>query len=387
MKIVIVGNGFGGIKTALELANKSGFEVSLISPHFNFEYHAALYRSATGWSPKEVVLPLRDIFKDKSVDLIQDTVTAIDIDKHIIKGEDGRNYNYDRAIFSIGQVINFFGIEGMAEYSHSMGDIAHTIALRQHLKEQALSEDKELKFVVIGGGATGVELAGEIKPFINRIISNHHAKSKKIEVVLIEGSNRLLSLLAPKISKIAETRLIEIGVKVMLNTIVKGCNIDEVKLENEVIKTHCVIWTAGFANNPFFANHEGSFKLARNGKVEVDEYLLANKDVYVIGDSSNTQYSGMAQTALFDAIFVANNLEREIRNQTKKMYVPKRPIYVVPVGQKFAVLQWGRFILYGKPAWYMRRLADLRLFDEFEPLGKAIKAWRSGTKRAKWLES
>lgn len=389
-RVVVVGSGFGGLKAALDLSNAENFEITLISTQLNFEYHAALYRSATGWSPREVLISLRDIFYGKHhIELIQDKIVSINPKNRTIRGGMGDDYKYDHLILAIGQVSNYYGIEGLDEGSYSMDTVANTIRLREHLRDAVVNgkSNKDLEFIVVGGGATGVELASELQIFIEELCREHRKPIKKIDVIIVEGSTRLLSLLAPKVSKRAQWRLEELGVEVMLSTKVTGLRKGVLTLSDKrKLRASTVIWTAGAKNNPFFANNSEHFNIGKSTHVEVDEYLCAMESVYVIGDSANTQYSGMAQTALFDAKFVAENLKRTAKGKKKKLYVPHRPIYAVPVGRHWAVMQWGTYILWARPAWVARRLADLRLFLNFEPYKKAIKTWRSGNRRARGYE-
>jgi NADH dehydrogenase len=389
-KLVVVGGGFGGIKVCLSLQHYTEFfDITLISDTNSFEYNSALYRSATGWSPKEVVVRLGDIFdKNSKVEVVNAQITEIDPEKKFIKDSTGNTYQYDDAVLSLGQVTNYYGIKGMEDMSFGLNTIREAIRLREHLRAQVIdaSDKKMLDFVIIGGGATGVELASELRFFVEEIARKHGIEPKTVNVTLIEGTARILPLLAPKSSKFAEWRLRELGVNIKLNTMVEGVEGNVLKLDNGEIETETIVWTAGATNNPFFKNNEQHFNLARNGKVEVDEYLRGNESVFVLGDNANTQYSGMAQTALFDAKFVADNLLRLARGKEAKLYVPHRPIYAIPVGQDYAVIQWGSKVLRGYPAWILRRVADLRLFLGFEPYRKAVRSWRAGNRRAKGFE-
>ena len=389
-KVAIVGSGFGGVKTGLILAGRKEFDVTLISTQLNFEYHAALYRSATGWSPREVMIPLRDVFfGDSHIDLIQAKISSINPEKKTIKSDLGNEYSYDHLILAMGQVANYYGVEGLDENSFSMDTVANTIALREHLRDMVINGKvkEDYEFIVVGGGATGTELASELQIFIKELCRENRKPVKKVNVTLVEGSARVLSLLSPKASKQTEWRLQELGVKVLLNTQVTGLKKGVLSLGDDgLLKSSTVIWTAGAKNNPFFANNAENFNIAHNTRVEVDEYMAAAKDIYVIGDSANTQYSGMAQTALFDAKFVSKNLIRQANGKKKKLYVGHRPIYAVPVGRRWSIMQWDNIVIWGKPAWIGRRLADLRLFMNFEPYRKAVKTWRSGNKRARGYE-
>ena len=390
-RIVIVGGGFGGVKLALQLArHQSKFKVTLISKYDFFEYHAALYRSATGWSPNEVVLPLTDIFtQHTNIEVVVDEVRKIDAEAKQVIGKSKTNYKYDDLVMAVGLTVNYFGVEGMAEQSYSLNTAKDSFKLRQHLRDAVITSHKtgeHLEFVVVGGGATGVELASELDFFLAELCSSENIGISRAHVSLVEGTSRLLSLLSPKASKYAQWRLQKLGVKVMLKTKVTGLSNDKLKLEHGEIPSKTVIWTAGATNHLIFSKHPKIFTLARNGRVEIDEYLRANKNIYVIGDNADTAYSGMAQTAISDATFVAKNFVRSTRGKKKKLYSPHQPIYAVPVGRDYAIVQWGRVVLRGRLAWLLRRVADLKLFMIFEPYRTAIKTWRSGNKRAKGFE-
>jgi NADH dehydrogenase len=144
-------------------------------------------------------------------------------------------------------------------------------------------------------------------------------------------------------------------------------------VNNKPIRSHTVIWTAGIANNPFFA--EQDFQLAKNGKARVDQYLQSETGIYVIGDNADTPYSGMAQTALYDGKFVAKNLKRLANNQDAQPYLAKKPIYVFPAGHHWAAVLWGEVRIYGKLGWLLRSFADLIAYHDYEPWQLASKRW------------
>ena len=126
-------------------------------------------------------------------------------------------------------------------------------------------------------------------------------------------------------------------------------------------------------NNPFFAANE--FQLARNSKVRVDQFLQSEPGVYVLGDNADTPYSGMAQTALYDALFIAANLQRIASKQDPRPYVAKKPIYVFPAGPKWAAVLWGPVRIYGRLGWLLRSLADLVQYHDYLPWKLAVKRW------------
>lgn len=384
-KVIIGGGGFAGVKLALELANHEMFDVKLISDHSAFEYHAALYRSATGRSPLEVVLPLKGLLAHAdNVEIILDRISGIDAKRKVVISETENEYSYDSLVLALGQVANYYNIKGLEKNSYSLDTIANTIKLRHHLHDMVIdNKQKTLNFVVVGAGASGTELACEMGMYINRLATAHDINPKPFEVVLIEGAERPLPALSERMSQLAASRLDALNVRTFYNRHVTSRSFESIETEDVSFKTHTVVWTAGAKNNPFFEQNPKIFTLNKKGKVEVDEFLRAYEDIYVLGDNAATPFSGMAQTALHDAEFVAHNLRRHASGHERVAYQPKRPIYVIPAGGRWALMQWGRFVIGGYPAWLIRRFADLRLFSSFEPFKKAVKTWRQGTRRAR----
>ncbi len=385
-KLVIVGGGFAGVKTALELSNKPGFEIKLISTHTNFEYHGALYRSATGYSPMEVTIPLKEIFKrSKNVELVLDTVAAINPKRKIMRSETGEEYVYDVAVLAMGNDVNYFGIEGMDQHSFSMTTIPQTIALRTRLTELFKVPGSKPTIAVVGAGPTGVELAGELQNYARRVAHRYGRRLAHPKVILLEGADRILPMLDPVLSAKAYKRLIKLGVEMRLSTRVNSCEPGKVCISGEDIEADVIVWTAGSAPVDFYANHPRIFKLDK-GRVVVDEYLRVpgHQDIYVLGDNAATKYSGMAQTALHDARFVARNLLRIQAGVKPVAYRPRHPIYVVPVGEKWAVVQTQKNLISGYRGWLVRRRADRWIFKNFLPYKAAIRQWRRGNKLAQF---
>lgn len=386
MHVVVVGGGFGGVKAALELSNKKDITVTLISNTNNFEYHGALYRTATGRSPLEVTIPLRQIFvKSENVSIVQDKITILEPSKNTISSENGNTYHFDALVLAMGNQVNYFGINGMEKEAYSMITVPDTIALRHKLVQIVKSSVEHPHIVVVGAGATGVELSGDIQQFADNITDKYSLPRKLLRISIIEGSDRVLPLLKPKLSEKALLRLSSLGITVRLNTRVNSCEPGKLCLDTGDIDADLIIWTAGSRPVDFYSENAQLFKLER-GRVLVDEYLRAkgHNNIYVIGDNAATKYSGMAQTALHDAKFVARILTKMNKGIPPVKYRSRLPVYVVPIGQRWAVLQNGQKLITGYRAWLVRRRADLWIFKNFEPYAKAIKQWRKGNKKANY---
>jgi NADH dehydrogenase len=365
LRVVIIGGGFGGVKAALELADDSRLQVTLISQQTDFRIYGTLYRVATGGTKDLSSIPLTEIFQGKSVQIIHDSVQQIDRKAHTITTKVKHVVAYDALIIGIGVQTNYFGIKGLEQYSFGIKTITDAEELKQHLHKQLLTENKpDLNYVVVGGGPTGIELAGALPSYIRKISKQHGLEPRKFHVDLIEAAPRLVPRMPKDMSRSIARHLRKLGVKLYLGTAVQAQTIDSLMVRDKPIRSHTVIWTAGVANHPFFAKQ--GFQLARNGRVRVDQFLQAEPGIYVIGDNADTPYSGMAQTAIYDGKFVAHNIQRIASKVDPLPYHAKKPVYVLPAGPRYAAVLWGRFRLYGLLGWLLRRAADWVAYHDYE---------------------
>lgn len=372
--VLVVGGGFGGIKAALELAEDHRFDVTLLSDKPNFQYYPTLYHTATGGLTAQSQIPLSTIFANKSVEVVLDKATKIDKRAKTVTTAGNKTLGYDIVILALGVVTNYFGIKGLEEYSYGIKSIDDIERFKNHVHEQLNNERKpDLHYVVVGGGPTGIELAGALPSYLHRIMKNHGVKSRSVHVDLVEGSPRLMPRMPKSTSRAIQKRLRNLGVRLHLGKPVLGASADGLQVGDKKIQSHTIVWTAGMANNPFFT--ENGFAFGPRGKVAVNVYLQADDNVYVIGDNANTPYSGMAQTAATDGGFVAQNLKLQLDGKDMKPYKPKKPVYVTPVGDGWAAAMWGKVEVFGWLGYSLREAADMKAFSEIQPLMPAVKQW------------
>lgn len=381
MKITIVGGGFGGVKTALELAKHKHNRVTLISDKPDFQYYPALYGTATGKSHLQSWVSLGTIFANKlNVDVIIDSITKVDPKKKILKSSSGNTYEYDHLVLALGSVTTYFGIEGLDHYAFGIKSESEIQKLKHHLyQEMGEQHIIDKHYVVIGGGPTGVELAAALGSYLEKLRQEYHLPKKKIVIDLVEASPRLLPRMHPKSSERVKKQLEKIGVNVELGKKVESATAEGLMVSGKPLSSHTIIWTSGVANNPFFANNSEHFELSKNGKVVVSDYLRTKDGIYIVGDNAFTPFSGLAQTALHDAQFIAKNFKRRQANKLLKKYKPVMPPVVVPVGESWAVFEWRFIKLHGWPAALIRRAADIVGYHDILPLGQALGVWRAQT--------
>lgn len=379
--IIAVGGGFASVKLALELADDPNYEITIISPHDQLEYHGALYRSATGRSPLEVVLPFREIFAEKnSINIINDFITDLRAQTKEIKGQSGRTYSYDALVLGLGYEIEYYGIRGMREHAESIYTIYDTINLRNTLRDKLIAEKgQEINIVMVGGGPTGVEASSDIDTFSRIVADRYQVEPAHPRVTILDRAPRILPTLLPEVSEIAMRRLEELGINTQLGVEVDHCTAKHVSLKGgQVIPADVIIWSAGSRANSFFERYPDIFTLDPRKRVIVNEFMQANSpDIYVLGDSASTKYSGMAQTAIGDAIQLAANFKRFAKGEATQEYNEDLPIYVVPIGHDWAVAQVGDKIHVGDAGWKIRRDADYFVLSNFLPEDKAKEHWQA----------
>lgn len=375
--VVIIGAGFGGVRTALGLARTTNYRITLITENDTFRYYPALYATATGHAFNESIIPLSDIFADyPQISVQHDRVESLTTKPKRLTFTSKQTLAYDFLVLALGMVTNYFGIEGLQQYSYGIKSQEEVVRLKRHLHDQ-LREDgqRDANYLIVGGGPTGIELAAAMTHYIDFIAKNHKARKGRSKIRIVEAMDRLLPRMKPTASNMTQKRLEELGVDVMTSSKVERETEDSLHVNGKVLKSETVIWTSGVANNPFYTANKDMFTFSPNNKIQVDDFLQAAPCVYVIGDNAFTPYSGLAQTALYDADFVVKNLRRQAEHLKPKKYRPRKPPVVLPVGPEWALTEIGPLNFGGLPGHFLRRAADLIGYSDILPLRKALKIW------------
>ena len=381
-KVVIIGGGFAGIRTALELAKKrDSLEITLISDRANFEYYPALFHVVLGGDPSSVSIPLKDIFAGKPVKLVLEAVSGVDVTNKKVSGQDGHEFTYDFLVIALGSETGYFGLPGLPELSYGFKSVVEATKLRQHIHEvltpvgEMTPDQKTIAghFVIVGGGPTGIELAGELNHYARMVAKKHGFDASAITVDLIEALPRLLPILPEDVSAEMRQQLAINQVNVYLNRMVTGQEPDMLTLKDMTLRSKTVIWTAGMKPNRLIAQIQG-LELEKRGRIVVDEYMQAKNfaGVFVVGDNAPSQYSGMAQTADHDGYYVATAISCLAKGGKLTAYVAKKPVYAIPAGFEWGMVLWGNTRMYGWLGYALRRLADLRYLMSVVPFSRAL---------------
>lgn len=379
MDITIVGGGFAGVKAALELSKNSENTITLVSDKPDFQYYPALYSAATGHSHLESWVPLGTIFAGKSnIKVFIDTIKKVDVAGKSVTGTSGKVYTYDQCIIAVGMVTSYFGIKGLETYAYGIKSAAEIKKLKQHLyTDIAERQTTDKRYIVVGAGPTGVELAAALGAYLHRMCRHYGVKKAKISIDLIEAAPRILPRMDERSSRLVLKRLKKLGVKVQTGKVVEEATADDLTVSGKSIDSRTVIWTSGVANHPFYKANEKNFTFGPGGRIVVDEYMQAAENIYVIGDNASTPHSGLAQTALHDAIFVARNINRQLSGDELKKYVAVKPPVVVPVGDNWAIFEWKGIRIGGRIGSMIRRAADFIGYSDILPVGHALGVWHA----------
>jgi len=374
--IVIVGGGFGGVKAALELAQDPHFEVTLVSDQDYFRYYPAMYHSATGGAARLWAIPLSEIFAHRNnVQIIKARASHLDRARKQLITKGSGAINYDKLIIAIGMVTNYFDIKGLEQNSYGVKTVEEVDRLKQHLHDQLTKDHKpDHHYVVVGGGPTGIEVSSMLPGYLAEVMKHHGITYKgKVHVDLIESEPRIAPRLPKDVARATAKRLRKLGVTIHTNQTVEAATADSLIINGKPVMSQTIIWTAGLACNTFL--QDNNFKISNCRKAAVDQHLQAEDSIYVIGDNADTPYSGVADTAVYDGRFVANNLRRQAKGQAPKPYKPRQPIYVTPTGPYWSSVIWGKTRFYGKLGYLVRRLTDLIAYRNLQPWWPASRRW------------
>ena len=339
-KIIIVGAGFAGLQTAKGLITSS-FDVTIIDKHNYHLFQPLLYQVATaGLSPADIALPIRNIFRSQqNIKIILDELIGINPEHNQITTRNN-TYFYDFLVLATGSEISYFGHDQWKSFSPGLKSIEDATFIRgKILKAFEKAErsknkkeiDKLMKFVLIGGGPTGVEMAGAIAELSKKVLTKEFASinTKAAQIILIEAGNNILPSASHKLSIYAKNTLEKLGVKVQCNTVVQNISKNLVKTNTEIIEAETIIWCAGVNASPL--KNWIKVKTDKTGRVFVNEDLSVPNfsNIFVIGDASHVKdengkpLPGLAPVAKQEGDFIADVIKRNILNNKiqKKFFI------------------------------------------------------------------
>lgn len=368
-RVVIIGGGFGGLWAATALANKP-VSVTLIDRKNHHVFQPLLYQVATSvLSPGEIAQPLRRILHDaKNVEVLLGEVTGFDNDNKSVKLEDGSTVSYDYLIVAAGARHSYFGHDDWETSAPGLKTLEDAVEMRRRIllafelaeREAYLKgEHRQLNFVVVGGGPTGVELAGAIADIARQALAKDFKKidTRKTKVILFEGSDRVLGTFSPDLTDSAKKQLESLGVEVRLNSFVTDIAPGKVKVGDDWIECDVVLWATGVAASPLGKKLGVETDKAGRVFVEPDLSLKDHMDIFVIGDMASIKQEdgspvpGVSPAAMQMGTATAKNILAELkgRERTKFTYVDKGTM--ATIGRSKAIADVFGLKLKGFIAW------------------------------------
>ena len=375
-RIVIIGAGFGGLSAAKELAG-APFDVSIVDQHNYHLFQPLLYQVATaGLSPADIASPIRAILRRQdNVQVILAQVFGIDPARQEVVTEGGRRIGFDHLIAATGARHGYFG-KDWAAYAPGLKTIDDATYIRRRILlafERAETEPdpderrRLLNFVVVGGGPTGVEMAGAIAELAKRALASDFRAidPRSARIILIESSSRLLTAFDPALSEKARRVLDHLEVEVRLGSGVTDCDCSGVSIGAERIATRTIIWAAGVKASPVAEWLGAEHDRAGRVKVNADLSVPGRPNVFVIGDAAlamgddGKPLPGVAPVAKQQGKYIARLLIARAKGKSSRPFRYRNFGSLATIGRKRAVAQIGRLKLSGFGAWVVWSLAHI----------------------------
>jgi NADH dehydrogenase len=401
MKVVILGGGFGGIYTLKSLHkffhNKKKVKLVLVNKKNYFIFTPLLHEVATGGvSIDNALEPIREIIKCCDFDFINGEVEKIDLENRIVyvnKRKENFKIDYDYLVIALGSKTNYYNIPGAKEHSYSLKTIDDALRLKNHfidlfdLTSMNIEKEKSyLTFVIVGGGATGVEIAGEMSDLFYKTFSKFYSPNliSQVKIILIEKGKELIPQFSPKLRQKALERLGEINIDVKLEKGVVEVGEDFIKLDDgSVIETKTVIWTAGV--EPNLPEIRGKVEKDSKGRLVLNEYLQIKNysNTFAIGDiccfiQKEKPLPQLAQVAVKQAETVALNIESLINNKPLKKFVYQHTGDLISIGRFYSLGEIKGIKFSGLISWFIWRGVYLSKMVSFRDKVKTFIDWILG---------
>jgi NADH dehydrogenase len=383
-QVVVVGGGFGGLAVARALA-KLPVHVTLVDRRNHHLFQPLLYQVAmAGLSPAEIAVPIRSVLrKQKNARILLADVTRVDLEKRKLELAQTPTMHFDYLVIATGSSTNYFGHDAWEKVAPGLKNLEDAIEIRRRVllafeaaeREGAPeAQRRQLTFVVIGGGPTGVELAGAIAELAGFVLSRdfRSIRPEATRVVLVEGSDRVLGSFSPELSQSALESLREMGVEVRTGTRVTDIDERGVALGEERIEAATVLWAAGVAASPLTKTLGVPLDRSGRVRVEADCSLPGQPDVFCIGDAAlftpegdSPALPGTSPVAMQQGRFVARQIGRSLRGLSRERFAYHDKGSMATIGRSRAVAELGGIRLHGFLAWLFWLLVHIYYLIDF----------------------
>jgi len=391
-KVVIIGGGFGGLAAAKDLA-KHNFDITIVDKTNHHLFQPLLYQVATAsLSPGDIANPIRSILGGShNVKVVMAEVTSIDKENREVKFN-GISLVFDYLIIAVGNSHTYFGNEGWEKFAPGLKTLSDALKIREgvllsleaaeQLTDKSRLEDY-LNFVIVGGGPTGVELAGAIAEIVNKnyIKDFRNINEEMTKVYLVEALPRLLVAFPEKLSTKALDELKYLEVEVLLNRRVTGMDENGVHLGKDFIKTKNIIWAAGNKASPLLETLDIELDGSGRGIVNPDLSIKDDPDIFIIGDAAacvdekGKYLPELAPVAMQQGRYVAGIISKDIKSiaRTRFKYRDKGALATIRKGRSVAVIKGIK--LSGLIAWLTWSFVHIMYLINFRNRIRVMAEW------------
>jgi len=369
-KVVVIGGGFGGLK-AVQSLRRAEVDITLIDRSNHHLFQPLLYQVAmAALSPGDIATPIRGLLRrQRNARFMMAEVTGIDRSLRRVYLEDGHQLAYDYLVVATGNQPAFFGNDDWGEYAIGLKTLSDALDIRERLLasferaaalESAEARQPYLTFVLVGGGPTGVEMAGAIAELGSQTLKNDYPEldAGEVAIYLLEGHSRLLKAYAPELSDRARRDLEGMGVKVLTNTYVTDVGDACVEYgDGQRLTTHNLVWAAGNQGTPLLAHLEAPQTRSGQVLVAADYALPDDENVFVIGDAaflkdaSGNAVPGLAAAANQSGEYVADIIAERLPRDWRQPFAYRDKGQMATIGRAKAVVEVGKLKVGGLVAW------------------------------------
>jgi NADH dehydrogenase len=392
-RVIVLGGGFGGL-SAVQRLKRAPVEVILIDRRNFHLFQPLMYQIATGsLSPGEIAAPLRGVLnRQKNTQVLLGEVSDIDPAAKKIQLLDGATFDYDSLIVATGSQTSYYGNDGWREWAPSLKSVEEATAIRHKIlyaferAERAATHEESrawLTFVIVGAGATGMELAGALAEIANETLKNdfRHINPQEARILLVEGGSRVLPSFPEDLSAKAEKLVAKLGVEVMKGVMVTSIDGNGVTFrrgdKTESLPAHTVLWAGGVETTTFGRKlaQRTHAETDKSGRIKVNSDLTIPNypDIFIVGDLAHATdkdgkpMPGVAQVAIQGGAFAAKTIKSRIENKKAEAafhYFNKGDMAVI--GRAAAVANIFGLHLSGFIAWFTWLFVHLIYIVEFQ---------------------
>ena len=406
-KIIILGAGFGGLRTALGLAKKFSdhqqYEIILIDKNSYHTYTPSLYEVATAYRGRALknvsaevefeeelagssCFVISEIIAAKNIHFLHDEVTDIHLAEKRVVMKNVGEVDFDYLVVALGSEATYFGVQGAQQCCSTLKTLTDALNIRDEIEAVlAQKRRKTTRLVTVGGGLSGVEVAAEMAKYAKHLAKNYAIDGQNINIEIIEAGPSILSSTPNIMQKHMERRLNKLGVGILTNRRVQKIEPRKLYFEDgSVLEADFIFWAGGIRGPKWLGNIEGMALDEKSGRILIDRFLRVRgyDTVFAIGDAAlfldeerGAPVPATAWAAEQQADAVIYNISAALRGGKLRAYRAKFPGFVSAAGGKYAVAHLFGFTFAGPHAWLIKRVIDFKYIWSLYPKWKGFKIW------------